>query len=342
MNPAPKTEAELEERLSRPTPGAIDTLRRHSGDILVLGAGGKMGPTLARMARRTLDQLGSSARVVAVSRFGSAGVEKTLQATGVQTIRADLLDRAALAALPGAPNVIFMAGQKFGTSEAPSATWAMNAIVPALAAERFPTSRIVVFSTGNVYPLSPIGSGGSSERDPVGPIGEYAASCLARERIFEHAAVSRGTPVALVRLNYAIDLRYGVLVDTARRVLAGEPVPLPMGYVNLIWQGDANARALQCLDLAASPATVLNLTGAEQISIRAVATRMGELAGRSPRFEGCEETDALLSNAARSIELFGSTTVDLETMLQWTVDWLLRGGRVLGKATKFEEWEGRF
>jgi nucleoside-diphosphate-sugar epimerase len=200
----------------------------------------------------------------------------------------------------------------------------------------------VVFSTGNVYPLTPIGSGGPSERDPVGPIGEYAASCLARERIFEHAALSRGTRVVLVRLNYAIDLRYGVLVDTARRVLAGEPVPLRMGYLNLIWQGDANARALQCLTLADSPATILNLTGAEVVSIRAVAIRLGALAGRQPRFEGTEAGDALLSNAARSIELFGPPAIDLDTMLQWTMDWLQRGGRVLDKPTRFEEREGRF
>jgi nucleoside-diphosphate-sugar epimerase len=209
-------------------------------------------------------------------------------------------------------------------------------------AERFSGARIVVFSTGNVYPLTPVSGGGPTEAHPPAPIGEYAMSCLARERIFEHYAATSRTTVAIVRLNYAVELRYGVLVDTARRVLQEEPVPLDMGYANVIWQGDANARALQCLDLAASPATILNVTGPEVLSIRQVATTLGRHLERMPRFEGVEAPDALLSNARRSMELFGSPSVDLDTLLEWTADWLHRGGRLLGKPTHFETRDGRF
>ncbi|MDZ4863232.1 MAG: NAD-dependent epimerase/dehydratase family protein [Gemmatimonadota bacterium] len=339
---APDSDAELEERLSRPTAGLLDTLQRHSGDLVILGAGGKMGPTLARMARRGLEAVGSGGRVVAVSRFRDPAVAAGLRADGIDVIAADLLDPVALAALPDAESVIFMAGQKFGTLGAPAETWAMNAIVPSRVAERFAGHRTVVFSTGNVYPLTPAAGGGPTEATPPGPIGEYAMSCLARERIFEDAALRYGTPVALVRLNYAIDLRYGVLLDTARRVLAGQPVPLAMGFVNVIWQGDANARSLQCLDLAATPADVLNLTGPDTISVRWLAERFGEFLGVTPIFRDTEAPDALLSNARRSVQLFGPLTVDLEQMLRWTVDWLRRGGRELGKPTHFEARDGRF
>jgi nucleoside-diphosphate-sugar epimerase len=332
-------EAELEERLSRPTEGVIEVLRQLPGDLLVLGAGGKMGPTLALMARRALSPAN---RVIAVSRYSAEGVRARLEAAGITTVAADLLDAAALARLPDAPNLIFMAGQKFGTQSAPHATWAMNAMVPALVAERYAGRRTVVFSTGNVYPLTPVTSGGPSEEHPVGPVGEYAMSCLARERIFEHAAASRGTPVAIVRLNYAIDLRYGVLVDVARRVRAGESVPLGMGHVNVIWQGDANARALQCLLFASSPATILNVTGGETLSIRWLAERFGERFGVKPRFVDEEAGDALLSDAARSITLFGPPAVDLETMIAWVADWLEQGGALLAKPTRFEEREGRY
>ena len=342
LDAAPTSEAALDARLSHPTAGLLETLQRHSGDLLILGAGGKMGPTLARMARRGLDAVGSGARVIAVSRFRDPTVAAGLTADGIEVIAADLLDPVALAALPDAASVIFMAGQKFGTRGAPADTWAMNAVVPARVAERFAGRRTVVFSTGNVYPLTPAAGGGPTETALPGPIGEYAMSCLARERIFEHAALARGTPVAIVRLNYAIDLRYGVLLDTARRVLAGQPVPLAMGYVNAIWQGDASARALQCLDLAATPADVLNLTGPETISVRWMAERFGELLGRVAAFRDVEAPDALLSNARRSVQLFGAPTVDLESMLHWTADWLRRGGRELGKPTHFEARDGRY
>jgi nucleoside-diphosphate-sugar epimerase len=338
----PATESDLDDLLSRPSPGVRETLGRHPGDILVLGAGGKMGPTLCRMAQRALAESGSPHGVIAVSRFRDAGVVERLAEAGIEVRQANLLNPAALADLPDAPNIIFMAGQKFGTQGDPAATWAMNAAVPAFAAARWAGARTVVFSTGNVYPLTPVAEGGPTESHPVGPVGEYALSCLARERIFEHAARHRDTPVAIVRLNYAVELRYGILVDTARRVLAREPVPLQMGYANLIWQGDANARALQCLDLASMPATVLNVTGPEVVSIRRVAEQLGQRLGIAPRFQGIEPADALLSNAARSMELFGPLTVDLDTLVGWTAAWLKRGGRVLGRPTHFEERGGRF
>jgi nucleoside-diphosphate-sugar epimerase len=338
-DPAPRTEQELEERLSRPTPGVVEVLRQLPGDLLILGAGGKMGPTLALMARRAV---GPGRRVIAVSRFSDPAVRGRLEEGGVMTREANLLDPAALAALPDASNIIFMAGQKFGTDAAPPTTWAMNAMVPALVASRFSGVRTVVFSTGNVYPLTPVDSEGPDESYPVGPVGEYAMSCLARERIFEYAAATGGMQVAILRLNYAIDLRYGVLVDTARRVRAGEPIPLQMGFVNLIWQGDANARALQCLDFATAPATVLNVTGSEKVSVRWLAECFGTRFGRKPLFVGEEAPDALLSNAARSIRLFGPPEVGLETLVEWTADWLEHGGRLLGKPTHFEERSGRF
>lgn len=341
-DPAPCGDDELEERLSRPPAALLETLRALPGDLLILGAGGKMGPSLARMARRALEALGRRDGVIAVSRFGDPATRPLLEAAGITTIPADLLAEGALEALPDAPNVIFMAGQKFGTSGAPATTWAMNALLPALAARRYPAARTVVFSTGNVYPLWPATSAGPTEADPVAPVGEYAMSCLARERLYQHAALTRGTPVALVRLNYAVDLRYGVLVDLARRVRAGEPVPLAMGYVNVIWQGDANARALQCLALASTPATVLNLTGPEKASVREVAEWFGARFRRPPVFEGVEAPDALLSNAAASLVRFGPPSVPLPELCDWVATWLEQGGRLLAKPTRFEARDGRF
>ncbi|HJU64453.1 MAG TPA: NAD-dependent epimerase/dehydratase family protein, partial [Gemmatimonadaceae bacterium] len=259
--PAPANSEELEELLSRPTEGVLRTLERVPGDIVVLGAGGKMGPTLSRMARRALDELGRADELIAVSRFSSSESESALRASGVRTVRCDLTDRQAVAELPDAPNVIFMAGQKFGTSESPTLTWVTNTVVPAIAAGRYAGSRIVAFSTGNVYPLSRVHANGPRESDPVGPVGEYATSCLGRERVLEFYATRRRSPLAIVRLNYANDLRYGVLTDLASRIISGEPIDLSMGHVNLIWQGDANARALQCLAHVSLPPFVINITG---------------------------------------------------------------------------------
>ena len=341
-DPCPADEAELEERLSRPTEAVIEVLRQQPGDLLILGAGGKMGPSLARMARRSLDAAGSPHRVIAVSRFSNTALRSALEADGVQTIATDLLEPTAFDALPDAPNLVFMAGQKFGSRDHPATTWAMNAVLPALTARRFVNSRTVIFSTGNVYPFSAVTTRGPTEADAVGPVGEYAMSCLARERIFEDASRTRGTPVAIVRLNYAVDLRYGVLVDIAQRVRSGAPVPLAMGFANVIWQGDANARALACLGLAGSPATILNVTGPERVSVREAAEWFGRRLGRSPVFEGEEAPDALLSDASRSMALLGPLDVGVETLMDWVATWLERGGPVLEKPTNFETRDGRF
>jgi hypothetical protein len=336
------SEAALEDALSAPSAGLLEALRSTPGDIVVLGAAGKMGPTLARMARRAIDALGRRDHVIAVSRFSSAKAEQSLNAAGIDTVRCDLLDRAAVAALPDAPNVVFMAGQKFGTRDAPSSTWAMNVVLPAIAAERYAASRIVAFSTGNVYPLSAVRDGGSREADAPAPVGEYAMSCLGRERIFEDAAARRGTAVSIVRLNYAVDLRYGVLVDIASRVLRGEPIDLRMGHVNVIWQGDANDWALRCLAWAKTPPFVVNVTGHETLAVRALAVRLGELLGRAPTFVGSEAEDALLSNASLAHSLFGAPSVSTDTLLEWGAEWVQSGQPLLGKATHFEERTGAF
>ena len=335
-------EAELEDALSTPSSALLDALRTTPGDILVLGAAGKMGPTLSRMAKRALDALGRGDRVIAVSRFSSAKAEHALRATGIETVKCDLLDRRAVTALPDAPNVIFMAAQKFGTRDAPSATWAMNVVLPSIAAERYASSRIVAFSTGNVYALSPVHEGGSRESDAPAPVGEYAMSCLGRERVFEDAAARRGTPVALVRLNYAVDLRYGVLVDIASRVMRGEAVDLRMGHVNVIWQGDANDWALRCLAHASATPFVVNVTGRETLAVRALATRFGELFARAPVLTGSEAPDALLSNAALAHATFGDPSAPTDTLIAWVACWLREGKPLLGKPTHFEERMGAF
>lgn len=341
-DPAPNTEADLERRLAEPTPAVLDALRPLGGDLVVLGAGGKMGPTLARMARRAFDLLGRRDRVIAVSRFSSPDAESALRLAHVETVRCDLADHRAVAALPEAPLVVFMAGQKFGTMDAPGTTWMMNTVVPAYAAERYAGSRIVAFSTGNVYPLTAVSAGGAREDHPLAPVGEYAASCLGRERVLDCTSRRDGTPMAIVRLNYAVELRYGVLVDIVRAVLRGDAVDLRMGYVNVIWQGDANARALQCFAHAASPPFVINVTGPETLSVRDLAEHAGRLLGKAPRLEGEEARDALLSDARRSVELFGPPAVSVGQMMAWIVDWLQRGGRVLDKPTHFEERRGAF
>jgi nucleoside-diphosphate-sugar epimerase len=333
------TEAELEDLLSTPRSETSAALAHCPGDVVILGAGGKMGPTLARMAARAA---GDRRRVTAVSRWSSPAAESALNRAGVQTVRADLLDRADVDRLPDAPNVIFMAGQKFGTTGAPAQTWAMNTIVPANCAERYKNSRIVAFSTGNVYPLSAVASGGSHETDALGPVGEYAASCVGRERVFELYAERFGTRVAIVRLNYAIDLRYGVLVDVATRVLRGDPVSLDMGYVNVIWQGDANRIAIECLPHAAAPPFVVNVTGAERLSVREIADWFGKRFGKTPAFTGSERPDALLSNTDRMRSTFAPPSTSTNEMLDRVADWVEHGGSLLGKPTKFEARDGNF
>lgn len=337
------TVVDLEEALSRPTSGVLETLRRIDGDIMVLGAAGKMGPTLVRMLRRGLDEIGQrERRVIAVSRFSSSRIKDQLQRQGIEVITCDLMDRAAVAALPETANVIFMAGQKFGTAAAPDQTWAVNTVAPAIVAERFARSRIVAFSTGCVYPLMPLSGHGAREDDPLTPPGEYANSCVGRERVMSYFANRNGTRLLLFRLCYAIDLRYGVLADVARKVAAGLPVDVTMAAVHVIWQGDANARAIQCLEHANYPVVALNVTGRERISIRDLATRFGEKLGRPALITGTENADCWLWDANRSYELFGPPAVTLESMINATVRWIQLGGESWDKPTHFETQDGTY
>lgn len=333
---------QLEAALSEPTPPALAALQALDSDLVILGVSGKMGPTLARMACRTIAQLKLPYKVYGVARFSQPGVQEQLEAHGVTTIACDLLDRRALAALPASKNVIFMAGQKFGTTGNQQMTWAINSYLPALACERYRDARIVAFSTGNVYPLTPIVEGGSQEGDEVAPVGEYAASCLGRERIFEYFSRTHGLRCAIMRLNYAIELRYGVLVDVARKVYQREAVDLTMGAANVIWQGDANGQALAMLAHCSSPPTILNITGPETVSIRRTAEKFGLLFGVEPLFVGSESSSALLSNAAQSQRHFGYPTVPLETLIHWIADWVAVGGESLNKPTHFEARDGKF
>lgn len=343
MIPAlPFTPETLDQFLAVPTEGVVQTLRRLPGDVLVAGAGGKMGGTLCLMLAAAAQALGDGRRVFAVSRFSSAASRALLENGGVQTLSCDLIDRDAVAALPEAPLVVFMAGQKFGTSDQPELTWAMNTVVPANVAERFRSSRIAAFSTGCVYSLTTVESGGSREDAPTAPPGEYAHSCLGREGVFRFYSKRYGTPVSLVRLNYSVEPRYGVLVDIGTRILAGEPVDLTMGHVNLIWQRDACAHAIQSLELAASPAVPVNVTGAEILSVRHLAEELGSRLGKAPHFAGAEGGPAWLNDARWSHGKFGPPPTALSDILDWTAAWLQQGGRLLGKPTHFEASDGKF
>lgn len=334
---------DLEEALSQPMAGVLETLRLVSGNIIVLGAGGKLGPSLARMIRRGCDEIGeSSRRIFAISRYSSAAAAESMRRAGVETIACDLTDRIAVERLPDAPNVIFLVGQKFGTHDAPEQTWITNTLVPAIIAERYARSRIVALSTGCVYPLVSIEGPGASEDDPLGPPGEYANSCVGRERVFQHYSKINQTPMVFVRLCYAIDLRYGVLLDIAEKVYHRRPIDVGMGWAQVIWQGDANARIIQCLLHTAVPPAIVNVTGADRLSIRALAIRLGELLDRDVEFLGQEAPTAWVWNAQRSYEWFGPPTVSVDEMLQATVDWVLRGGATLNRPTHFEERDGRF
>ncbi len=334
--------AELEDLLSEPTPGVIEALRALSGDILVLGVAGKMGPTLARMARRGSDAAGVKRRVIGVSRFSSPDELAKLEAHGIEAIRCDLLDEDSVARLPDAPNVVFMAGMKFGATGNESLTWAMNTYLPSIVCRKFRRSRIVAFSTGNVYGLVPVAGGGSRESDPLAPVGEYAMSCLGRERMFEHFSRSLNVPTALIRLNYACELRYGVLVDLAQKIARGEIIDLSMGHFNVIWQGDANAMTLQAFAHVGSPPCVLNLTGPEVLSVRAVCEQLGKRMNRAVQFTGSETATALLNNAARIFSHFGQPRISVEQLISWVADWVSRGGPQLGKPTHFESRDGKF
>jgi nucleoside-diphosphate-sugar epimerase len=336
-----ETEEQLEDALSAPTDAVVEVLGGLRGDIILLGVAGKMGPSLARMARRGSDAAGVRRRVIGVSRFSSGG-EEALRAHGVEAIGCDLRDPEQVARLPDADNVVYLAGKKFGSTGDETTTWVMNCYVPGVVCRRYRGSRIVAFSTGNVYGLVPVGGGGSRETDAPQPVGEYAMSGLGRERIFEGFSRAFATPTALIRLNYACDLRYGVLVDLARQVWAGEPVDLTMGYLNTIWQGDANDLTLRALPLADTPPRVLNLTGPELLSVRDVTVRLGRLLGKPVRFTGSESPTALLSDARASLDLLGHPRVSADRLIEWVADWVRRGGRSLNLPTHFESRDGRF
>ena len=340
----PRSLVELEQLLSLPSAAVVEELARLEGNLVVLGAGGKIGPTLARMARRALDESGNDSEVLAVSRFSRPGLQDELESGGVRTLASDLTEPGAVERLPDAAAVLFLAGKKFGTSASPASTWAINAWTPGLVARRYGGVPTVVFSSGNVYPMIDVEEpgGGSTEESVPAPLGEYAASVLARECVFEHFARLFGTPTLLLRLSYAVELRYGVLVDVARRVLAGEPIDLRVGYVNVLWQGDANAMALRCLGLARRPVRVLNVTGLERVSIRDLATRFGERFERRPKFSGDEGATALLSDAALAHRLLGPPAVPLERLVEWTAEWVAGDGDTWGLPTHYEVADGTF
>lgn len=337
-----RTLEQLDQYLYNVTDELVADVKGLTGDIMILGAGGKMGPSLAKLAQLAVNAAKSDKKVIAVSRFSNRESRQELENLGIQIISADLMDDDALQRLPETENVLYMAGTKFGTTGNEHLTWAMNAYLPGRVAGKFKHSRIVAFSTGNVYPLTSINSKGPSEDHPVGPVGEYAQSCLGRERMFEHFSHVNGTPVLIYRLNYAIDLRYGVLLEIAKAVKSRRPVNLAMGYVNIIWQGDANQIAIRCLKFCSSPPAKLNVTGSTVTSVKWIAQEFGKLFGLNPVFENEEEPTALLSNAAKMEELFPFRKVSVQEMISMTAEWLQLDGPMLNKPTHFQERTGKF
>lgn len=337
-----KNEEQLEEYLSRPTEETIEVFRKLDGDIIFLGIAGKIGPSLAGMAKRACDEAGVSKRIIGASRFGNAEEKRQIENLGIETIQGDLLDSNFISGLPKVKNVFFLAGMKFGSLENLSLTWAVNSFVPAMVAEHYKESRIVAFSTGCVYPLVTINSGGSLETDTPEPVGEYAQSCLGRERMFEFGSTKYKTPVVLIRLNYAVELRYGVLVDIAWKVKNNLPVDLSMGYFNAIWQGDANNYVLRSILQTESPAKILNITGVETISVREVAQKFGKLFNTKVNFVGNEAETALLSNSNKVFSMYGKPKVTTDEIIKWTAEWLKEEKKLLGKPTHFEVRDGKY
>ena len=335
-------EEQLEELLSRPTTEVVELLRTLDGDLIFLGIAGKIGPSIARMAKRACEEAGISKRIIGVSRFSNEKERKQLESFGIETIRGDLLDSDFIKSLPQVKNVIFLAGMKFGSEDNLSLTWAMNTYVPALVAEYYKNSRIVAFSTGCVYPLVPIGSGGSRETDLPVAVGEYAQSCLGRERMFEYGSKRNSTLVSLIRLNYSVELRYGVLVDIATKVKDDKPINLSMGYFNIIWQGDMNAMVLKSLEHCSTPAKIINITGLETLSVRHVALEFGKLLGKTPKFTQKEAHTALLSNPILSHDLFGDPKVSPGQMIPWIANWIGHENKLLNKSTHFEVRDGKY
>ena len=333
------TEAELETYLATPSRALVNDLARTSGDLMIMGAGGKMGPTLARLARNALP---GDRKVIAVARFSDTAVRDELNRHGIETIACDLLDRDALAKLPQSPNIVFMAGHKFGSSGASALTWAMNSYVPALVGETFRQSRIVAFSTACVYPFVPVTSQGASEDTPPSPPGEYANSCVGRERLLEHFSQLHQTPGRLFRLSYAIDMRYGVLADVAAKVWQGQEIDVTMGHVNVIWQGDANSQALRCLAAATTPTSPINVSGPETLSIRWLAEEFARRFDKPAHITGQEAPTAWLMNTGAAEKLFGYPYVPVSRLIDWVANWISREQRLLGKPTKFESRDGRY
>jgi len=330
--------AALDELLCRPSQALIDDLQKVDGDIMVLGVAGKMGPTLAGLAKAALPDR----RVIGVARFSDQSARTWLEARGIETLSCDLLDESAIKSLPKAKNIVFMAGRKFGAEGDLSLTWAMNAHVPALIAQTFPESRIVAFSTGCVYPFVPVDGKGADEDVSPNPPGEYAQSCVGRERMFEYFSRKFATPGRLFRLNYAIDMRYGVLHDIASKILGGKPIDVRLGHVNFIWQGDAAAQALRCLAHCDTPTSPINVSGHEILSVRDLAARLGARLGREPIIVGTEEPTAWLTDTSQAVKLFGLPIVDTAQLIAWTADWVARSMPSLGKPTKYEVRDGRY
>jgi dTDP-4-dehydrorhamnose reductase len=332
----------LEELISRPTAETIQLFGQLEGDIILLGISGKIGPSLARMAKRASEAAGCNKRVIGVSRFHTECESKQIEHYGIEVIRGDLLEQNFINSLPKVRNVFFLAGMKFGAEENLSLTWAINTYLPALVAEHFKDSRIVVFSSGCVYPLVRVNSGGSKETDRPIPSGEYAQSCLGRERMFEYSSLKNNTSVALIRLNYSVEPRYGVLTDIAIKVKNQEIIDLSMGYFNVIWQGDVNNVVLRSLEQCESPAKTLNITGPEILSVREVASEFGKLFGIKPRFINDESDTALLNNSEKAYTLFGKPKVPANQVLKWIADWIIDGKMLLGKPTHFEVRNGKY
>jgi dTDP-4-dehydrorhamnose reductase len=334
--------AALEDLLSLPTEASVKMCSEIEGDIMFLGIGGKIGPTLARMAKRACDKAKVEKRIYGVSLFESDQLRKQIEDMGIETFHGDLLDMDFIKSLPKAKNVFFLAGMKFGSEENISLTWAVNSYVPALVADHFKESNIVAFSTGCVYPLVPVESGGSLETDPPTPLGEYAQSCLGRERMFEYGSKKHQTKVCLIRLNYSVELRYGVLLDIATKVKSREPIDLSMGYFNVIWQGDVNDVVLRSLEICNSPAKILNITGEEILSVRELALEFGNLFKVAPVFVGAEAKTALLNNAGQAFQLFGHPKIKSQQIITWIADWISEGRETLGKPTHYEVRDGKY
>jgi len=334
------TEEKLDELLTKPSAVLIDDIKKIRGDIIVLGAGGKMGPTLCILISNAIKEAGIKKRVIAVSRFSDPIAIELLSKHDVEIISKDLLDTKGLYQLPETENVLYMAGRKFGTAGEEWRTWAMNATLPAFVADKYKKSNIVVFSSGNIYPLVSADNGGSTEKDAPGPIGDYAMSCLARERAFEYAANTFGTKIFTYRLSFAVDLRYGVLYDIAYKLLNNLPISLGNGVFNCVWQGWANEVAVRALLHCSSPAKIMNITGPEVLSTRAAALKLAKYLGKKPVFEGSEMPTVYLANPAIAVETFGRPLVSAETLIKWQAEWILSGGRTLNKPTHFEERGG--